>query len=180
MAEFIGNQLGQFREADFDRPVGGGGEAVLGLSSRICVGLNVLKPLGHIMKLCECQLEPGFNEKQDPLPFGPWLRALTPAILCNRGPSMQYVRPSFSSGIRPTPAHVSEPKRGLDVFNYSLAPNNNHPQPSLRTYMLFPHPSTSAPHSTAPPGFPPSLYINLQSHPTHPYPFTPPQQLLLL
>ncbi|KAK4413586.1 hypothetical protein Salat_2771300 [Sesamum alatum] len=41
--------------------------------------------LRHIMKYCDCQYEEGFNDKQEHLPFGPWLRATTPSFLRSRG-----------------------------------------------------------------------------------------------
>ncbi|KAL0430791.1 UNVERIFIED_CONTAM: hypothetical protein Sradi_0705100 [Sesamum radiatum] len=86
MAEFIGNQIGKFREVDLDN-----GGRPWGATLRIRVGINVSKPLrrilklrttlgaestitftyerlpnfcywcghlGHIMKYCECQYEP--------------------------------------------------------------------------------------------------------------------------
>ncbi|KAK4438615.1 hypothetical protein Salat_0196000 [Sesamum alatum] len=109
MAEFIGNQLGQFRELDLEA-----GRHSWGSARRIQVGLDIQKPLrrvlklrtllgaeslisftyerlpnfcywckqlGYITKFCECKLEPRFNEKQDPLSFSPWLRATTLAGL---------------------------------------------------------------------------------------------------
>ncbi|KAK4431366.1 hypothetical protein Salat_0898700 [Sesamum alatum] len=99
MAEFIGNQLGQFRDVDLEND-----SQLWGSALRIRVGFHVQKLLrralklrtvlgaesllsftyerlpnfcywcghiGHIMKFCPCQLEPEFDEKQDSLPFGP-------------------------------------------------------------------------------------------------------------
>ncbi|KAL0449074.1 UNVERIFIED_CONTAM: hypothetical protein Slati_1463800 [Sesamum latifolium] len=154
MAEFIGNQLVQFRDIELDS-----GGRFWNLSLRIRVGLNANKPLrrllklhtvmgaestisftyewlsnlcywcghmGHIMKFCECQCEAGFNEKQDPLPFGPWLRATAPAVLQSRNSNHPTPRPSFTVStpvINPTP---KDSRRGVAIFNY-VAPV---PQPT--------------------------------------------------
>ncbi|KAK4425260.1 hypothetical protein Salat_1719900 [Sesamum alatum] len=146
MAEFIGNQIGVFRDVELDS-----GVQFWGSSLRIQVGLDITKPLrrvlklhttmgaestltftyerlpnfcywcgclGHILKLCECQFEPGFDANQDPLPFGPWLWATTPANLQSRGSTFAPYRPtppSIISDHHPSP----NSHRGAAIFSYS-------------------------------------------------------------
>ncbi|KAK4424678.1 hypothetical protein Salat_1661400 [Sesamum alatum] len=104
MAEFIGNQIGRFRDVDIDR-----GGQLWGSSLRIRVGLDVTKPIRRY--------EPGFDASQDPLPYEPWLRATTPAQLRSRGVNYPPPRPSIITiGVRP-PSY--NPHRGPAIFNYS-------------------------------------------------------------
>ncbi|KAL0405609.1 UNVERIFIED_CONTAM: hypothetical protein Slati_3874800 [Sesamum latifolium] len=162
IAEFICNQLGQFRDVELDN-----GGQFWGSSLQIRVGLNVNKPLrrvlklhmvtgtestisftyerlpnfcywcghmGHIMKFCECQYELGFDEKQDPLPFGPWLRATAPTVLQYRNSNHPTPRPSFAVStlvINPTP---KDSRRGVAIFNYAT----HVPQPTHKITQVTP------------------------------------------
>ncbi|KAL0461291.1 UNVERIFIED_CONTAM: hypothetical protein Slati_0016700 [Sesamum latifolium] len=157
MAEFIGNQIGQFKDVDLDN-----GGRPWGASLRIRVGINVTKPLrrilrlrttlgieatisfsyerlpnfcywcghlGHIMKYCECQYDPGFDDKQDPLPFGPWLRATMPASLRSRGSLPAITRPSFTNTTSSASSLSTSPHRGAAVFHYTTTQNLTTPLP---------------------------------------------------
>ncbi|KAK4421484.1 hypothetical protein Salat_2099000 [Sesamum alatum] len=162
MAELIGNQIGQFRDIEFDS-----GGQFWGSSLWIRVGIDVTKPLrqvlkmhtsmgsestitfiyerlpnycywcgclGHILKFCACQYEPGFDALKDPLPFGPWLRATTPTNLRSRGTKTPVTRPSF------TPQNSTDPpptfsRRGSAIFHYSApsCPATSIPTPRALT-----------------------------------------------
>ncbi|KAL0392806.1 UNVERIFIED_CONTAM: hypothetical protein Sradi_2503400 [Sesamum radiatum] len=110
---FIGNQLGIFRDVDPHRGGQGWGSylrirvgidvskplrrimklrTVLGEESLISFTYERLPNfcywcgrMGHILKFCDSQYEEGFNETQEQLLFGPWLRATTPTVLRSRG-----------------------------------------------------------------------------------------------
>ncbi|KAL0456438.1 UNVERIFIED_CONTAM: hypothetical protein Slati_0983000 [Sesamum latifolium] len=104
MAEFIGNKIGVFRDVELDNGSQCWGSSLLrvglnitkplrralklhttmGVESTITFMYDKLPSfcywcacLGHILKFCEHQYEPGFDATQDPLPFGSWLRATT-------------------------------------------------------------------------------------------------------
>ncbi|KAL0385693.1 UNVERIFIED_CONTAM: hypothetical protein Sradi_2963600 [Sesamum radiatum] len=150
MAEIIGNQIGRFRHVDLDS--GGqfwgaslrvrvglnvtkplrrilklhtilGSELIISFSyerlPNFCYWCGYL---GHIMKLCERQYESDFNEKQEPLPFGPWLRATTPAILRSRGTSQCVSRPCFATHYQPSSSTNRDTPRRPAIFNYSPTP----------------------------------------------------------
>ncbi|KAK4433996.1 hypothetical protein Salat_0562300 [Sesamum alatum] len=181
MAEFIGNQIGKFRDIELNS-----GSQFWGSSLRIRVGLNVTQPLrrvlnlhttmgaettltftyerlpnfcywcgclGHILNLCEYQYDQGFDATQDPLPYGPWLRATTPAILRTRGPTTQHSCPYFATD--PKPHAQPTLSRSTVIFNFTPAITSiNPPHPP------FPYPSTNSiphsavtavPHTTPPP-----------------------------
>ncbi|KAK4424637.1 hypothetical protein Salat_1657300 [Sesamum alatum] len=105
MAEVIGNQLGKFQDI----------EQVSG---------------GHIMKFCECQYEAGFDEKRDPLPFGPWLRATTPNFLRSRGVTNSHPPPSFVLRNQSELTQSDTPRRGPAIFQYMPTSQG---QPSIPT-----------------------------------------------
>ncbi|KAK4428993.1 hypothetical protein Salat_1199300 [Sesamum alatum] len=165
MAEFIGNQLGRFKDVELDSR-----GQLWGSSLRIRVGLDVTKPLrrilklhttmgaemtltftyerlpnfcywcgqlGHIMKFCECQHEPGFDDKQDPFPFGPWLRATTPALLHSRGVNL-ISRPSFAGQTPTYVSPVTDSQRDPAIFQYALPPTSPSSQPNLNTRTSMP------------------------------------------
>ncbi|KAL0433126.1 UNVERIFIED_CONTAM: hypothetical protein Slati_2646900 [Sesamum latifolium] len=81
--------------------------------------------LRHIIKFCECQLEPGFDENQNPLSFGPWLPATLPLGLRSRGGTPFEPRPTFILDTRHKPPSPAEPRQGTDIFGNSSAANQN-------------------------------------------------------
>ncbi|KAK4421606.1 hypothetical protein Salat_2111200 [Sesamum alatum] len=88
--------------------------------------------LGHILKPCKCQLEPGFDANQDPLPFSPWLQVTTLANLRSRGITSAPNRPFSPSMISSHPPPASS-HRGPAIFNYSTDIPRPTPLPSQHT-----------------------------------------------
>ncbi|KAL0355667.1 UNVERIFIED_CONTAM: hypothetical protein Sradi_4013600 [Sesamum radiatum] len=129
VAQFIGNQIGLFKDVDMDDNGG-----VWGASLRIRVSLNVTQPLprvlkirtplgdeqlvsftlerllnfcylcgcmGHQSKFCPTRFEEGFQDPGDATPYGAWLRAT------NHLPSRSRTLSSFPVG---QPNSHSRPK----------------------------------------------------------------------
>ncbi|KAK4412450.1 hypothetical protein Salat_2892100 [Sesamum alatum] len=173
IAAFIGNQLGMFRDVELDKGGQGWGSSlcirvsldvnkhlkrimkmhsVMGNESVISFTYERLPNfcywcgrLGHITKLCDSQYEEGFNDKQEHLPFGPWLQASTPSILRSRGLMPPAPRTPFLSATHTPPPPQNTPLWAA-IVTFRSTKNLYH--------FSFPHqPSTSrnnaahSPHS---------------------------------
>ncbi|KAK4413817.1 hypothetical protein Salat_2794500 [Sesamum alatum] len=145
MAEFIGNQIGRFRDVDMGR----GAESTITFTyerlPNFCYWCGCFE---HILKLCEHQYEPGFDASQDPLPYGPWLRATTPAQLRSRGVNYPPPRPSIVTIGPPTTSHLAPPSSHYvstipsppspsltpNIVNTLLVQSSNHHALTIQTY----------------------------------------------
>ncbi|KAK4420438.1 hypothetical protein Salat_1994100 [Sesamum alatum] len=189
MAEFIGNQLGRFRNVEQE-----GGGQLWGSSLRIRVGLNVTKTLrrvlklhtmmgsestvtfsykrlpnfcywcgqlGHIMKFCDCQYKPGFDEKQDPLSFGSWLCATTPSFLRSRGLNAFSSPLSFAHRRLPEGSIPETSRRGPAIFQFTPPTLNQTSTPPIDNTTTNFHAHSS--HAATDP------ISTLSPHPTSPY-----------
>ncbi|KAK4413589.1 hypothetical protein Salat_2771600 [Sesamum alatum] len=90
------------------------------------------------MKYCDCQYEEGFNDKQEHLPFGPWLRATTPSFLRSRG-IVSTSRSSPLSTTSPSSPLQNSP-HGAAIFSFPIHKSSYSAQPHAN---LQPHPPIS-------------------------------------
>ncbi|KAK4426379.1 hypothetical protein Salat_1406500 [Sesamum alatum] len=189
IAELIGNQLSIFREVDFDHGGQSWGSAFRICVGLNVLNMRVLKlrttlgpesaitftyerlpnfcywcgHLGHTMKSCEYQLEPSFDEKQDPLPFGLWLRASPLIVLRSRGHPQGNSRPLFSATPLNLAASQSENRRGPTVFSYFSA---MHTFPTHTSRGITPPTYHSAP-SLHPTNIPIQPHLSISTHTQH-------------
>ncbi|KAK4431294.1 hypothetical protein Salat_0891500 [Sesamum alatum] len=102
------------------------------------------------MKFCECQYEPDFDEKQDSLPFGPWLLATTPSFLRSRGVSTLNPRPAFDVRSHSGLHHTDTPRRGPAIFQYNPLLHSQTSAPTQPDFVRPPIPSPDLTLSIAP------------------------------
>ncbi|KAK4432816.1 hypothetical protein Salat_1043800 [Sesamum alatum] len=107
---------------------------IKGLGIRLIENSRILFNFAHTL-----------DRKRDLLPFGPWLRATSPAILRSRNTTTPVPRPSFTPQTSPPTISPALSKRGSTIFNYSVTPSSTAAPPINLTPISSPPLSNTCP-----------------------------------